>query len=123
MDLEIAKVRTRAWSHHIVRLMVFLNYMKLLGVRAHDVYKWFSTFVSLDAHEWVMVANVGAMGHFDRRFTARAYVSSSRYVLRMSNYEKDGRWEVAWDDLYRAFVAEHGAFGLKKTLDQARLLG
>jgi hypothetical protein len=114
IDREIAKVSTRAWAHHIVRLMVFMNYMKIDGIRAYDIYKWFSTFVSLDAHEWVMVSNVAAMGHFDKRFMSRAYVSSSRYVLKMSNYEKDGRWEVEWDARYRKFVAIHGAFGWKK---------
>lgn len=103
VDREIAKVHRLAWAHHIVRLMVFMNFMKIGGVRARDIYRWFATFVSLDAHEWVMVSNVAAMGYFDRRFTWREYVSSSRYVRRMSNYAPDGHWEARWDALYRSY--------------------
>ena len=112
IDGEIRKVLRHAWSHHIVRLMVFMNFMKLTEVRPLDIYRWFMSLVSLlDAYEWVMVSNVMAMGYFDRRFMTRHYVSSSKYLLRMSNYEKDGRWDVLWDELYKAYVAKHGIFG------------
>lgn len=111
IDGEIRKVLRHAWSHHIVRLMIFMNFMKLTDVRPLDIYRWFMSLVSLDAYEWVMVSNIMAMGYFDTRFTTRHYVSSSKYVLRMSNYEKDGRWEVLWDRLYKAYVAKHGLFG------------
>ena len=114
VDGEIRKVLKTAWSHHIVRLMIFLNFMKLSDVRPRDIYRWFMTVVSLDAYEWVMVSNIMAMGYFDRRFTSRHYVSSSKYVLRMSNYERDGRWDVLWDSLYRKYVDEHGVFGSRK---------
>lgn len=114
IDCEIRKVLRCAWSHHIVRLMIFMNFMKLNEIRPHDIYKWFMSMVSLDAYEWVMVANVMAMGYFDTRFMTRHYVSSSKYVLRMSNYKKDGYWDLLWDGLYKKYVAKHGVFGMQK---------
>jgi len=63
-DVEIAKVWQYGWCHHIVRLMIFLNLMKLYNIKPHDIYLWFLQFVSLDAYEWVMVSNIAAMGYF-----------------------------------------------------------
>ena len=48
IDNEIKKIDSWAWSHHIIRLMIFLNFMKLNEIRVYDIYKWFITFISLD---------------------------------------------------------------------------
>ena len=49
-----------------------------------------------------------------RTFTGRTgggtmqkpYISSSNYILKMSNYKK-GDWSKKWDDLYHSFLKKH----------------
>ena len=106
IDNEISKVIKYAWSHHIVRLMVFLNFMKLNNIKAFDIYKWFSEFVSLDVVEYLMVSNIAAMGYYahNPKFTHKPYLSSSNYIRTMSNYKNDGKWNISWDKAYRKKV-------------------
>lgn len=96
-DVEIKKVWQYGWCHHIVRLMLFLNLMKLYSIKPHDIYLWFSRFVSLDAYEWVMVSNIAAMGYFTSgpKFMTRSYTSTAAYILRMSDYPR-GDWCARW---------------------------
>lgn len=35
---------------------------------------------------------------------SKPYISSSNYILKMSNYKTDGHWEKVWDSLYYDFV-------------------
>lgn len=111
IDNEIKKVQKYAYSHHIIRLMVFLNYMKLSNIKALDIYKWFMQFVSLDAYEWVMVSNICMMGYFMKspKFMRRSYVSSSNYLVKMSNYKR-GEWCKKWDEMYRKYIAKYGRY-------------
>lgn len=116
VDAEVRRVHREAWAHHIVRLMVFLNWMRLTDVRPSDVLEWFTTRVALDAYPWVMVPNVVAMGHYRIAgvpdLMRRAYVSSSAYLLRMSNYPR-GDWCDAWDAAYRERVRGMSALTLR----------
>ena len=77
--------------------LVVLNLMKIYKIKPHDIYLWFSRFISLDAYEWVMVSNIAAMGYFaDKpKFMTREYISSSAYILRMSDYPR-GEWCDKW---------------------------
>jgi deoxyribodipyrimidine photolyase-related protein len=97
VDIEIKKVWEYGWCHHIIRLMIFLNLMKLNNIKPHDIYLWFLRFVSLDAYEWVMVSNIMAMGYFanNPKFMTREYTSTSAYILRMSDYPR-GEWCEKW---------------------------
>ena len=38
----------------------------------------------------------------------KPYVSSSNYIINMSNYKK-GDWADKWDDLYHNFLKKHKA--------------
>ncbi len=38
----------------------------------------------VDANDWVMSFNVYAMGYFDTRFTTKAYLFSSNYMVEQS---------------------------------------
>lgn len=111
-DAEVRKLHAHAWAHHIVRLMVFLNAMRLHELPPAGVYLWFMEMVALDAYDWVMVGNLAAMGLYARpplpRFARKPYVSGSRYVLRMSDYPR-GAWCARWDAAFRAHVARHAA--------------
>lgn len=83
---EIKKIHEWAWSHHIVRLMVFLNYFILKGYTGDSVYKWFMEHIALDAYDWVMVGNIYCMGYYNKDYTSKSYISSSNYLRKNSNY-------------------------------------
>lgn len=120
------------YAHHIVRLMVFSNWFLLMGYYPRDVLKWYSSVVSIDAYEWVMVPNVLGMGQFadGGMMMQRPYVSASAYLKTMSggmltssgagvgggddgDEAKAGaddvstRWGDIWDALYYAFLMRH----------------
>lgn len=102
---------SRAWRtgylHHIERLMLIANFMTILRVEPDEMYKWFMEF-AVDSYDWVMVNNVYGMGSYSDGgvTTTKPYISSSAYVIRMSNYKK-GLWSKSWDGLYRLFIKEN----------------
>lgn len=104
LDIEIKKAISYGYAHHIVRLMVFMNFFILCEVHPYEIYKWFMEVVSMDAYSWVMVSNIFAMGYFYPKVMTKPYLSTSNYIIKMSNYKKNGDWELIWDGLYHAFV-------------------
>ena len=58
--------------------------------------------------------------------TSKPYISGSNYLLKMSDYKADGRWEKIWDGLFWRFMHVHRDFFggnprlgmLLKTLDR-----
>jgi len=104
IDNEIKKVINYGYAHHIIRLMVFLNFLILSEINPNDIYKWFMEVISIDAYDWVMIPNIYSMGYFSSIGMKRPYLSSSNYILRMSNYKKNGKWELLWNTLFRNFV-------------------
>jgi deoxyribodipyrimidine photolyase-related protein len=104
IDNEIMKAINYGYSHHIVRLMIFLNFMIMSEIRPDDIYKWFMEVISIDAYDWVMISNIYSMGYFSKIGMKRPYLSSSNYIIKMSNYKKDGKWDVIWDEKFRNFV-------------------
>ena len=104
IDNEISKAIKYGYSHHIIRLMIFLNFMIINEIRPEDIYKWFMEIVSIDAYDWVMISNIYSMGYFSKIGMKRPYLSSSNYIIKMSNYKKDGKWDIIWDEKYRSFV-------------------
>jgi deoxyribodipyrimidine photolyase-related protein len=107
VDESIKLLERHAYTHHIVRLMIVGNVMTLLGVHPDEGYRWFMEWY-IDAYDWVMVPNVYGMALFadGGGMVTKPYVSSSRYILKMSDYPK-GDWCGKWDALYWAFVRDH----------------
>lgn len=99
-----------AWEtgylHHILRLMVIANYMTLLEINPYEVYKWFMEF-SIDSYEWVMCQNVFGMGTYASQNASKPYLSSSNYILKMSNFKKNNIWDHNWDALFYKFILKH----------------
>lgn len=117
IDNEIRKIHKMAHAHHIVRLMFLLNFMILCNVRLYDIYRWFMEMVAIDAYPWVMLSNISAMGFFTKKFMRKPYLTTSNYILKMSNYEerkeegkgegegeKNKKWTTIWDDLFYHFL-------------------
>jgi len=106
VDAAIKKGIDCAYLHHIERLMVVGNFMNLSGISPKEGYRWFMEF-SIDSYDWVMGQNVYDMVFFCTTKTAyKPYISSSNYILKMSDYKK-GEWCKKWDDLYHAFLKKH----------------
>lgn len=115
LDSLFEEAYTRAYAHHIVRLMVFSQWFLLMRIHPRDVLDWFWSVVSIDAYEWVMVPNVLGMGQYADGgiMMSRPYVSSANYLEKMSRKTLDGNvmigneeysWQDVWKALYYDFL-------------------
>lgn len=110
IDLSIKMAFQFGYLHHIIRLMIMCNFMNLCSLDPFNVYCWFMEF-SLDSYDWVMINNVYSMGLYadGGLTTTKPYISSSNYILKMSNLKKNDTWNKIWDTLYYYFI--HRNFG------------
>ena len=108
LDNCINKAFKYGYLHHIERLMIVANYMTLYGIKPLEMYRWFMEF-SLDSYDWVMEYNIYCMASYSDggQFTSKPYISSSVYILKMSNYNKSDTWTEKWNELFWYFLAKH----------------
>ena len=114
VDHSIRSLLQNAYNHHIERLMVLSNFMLLCEIHPDAVYRWFMEMY-MDAYDWVMVPNVYGMGQFadGGLMSTKPYLSSSNYILKMSNFRADPSWTEPWDALYWRFMSTHREFFLR----------
>lgn len=95
------------YLHHIERLMIIGNFMNLYGIQPKEGFRWFMEF-SCDSYLWVMNQNVYDMVFFvtGGKTMRRPYISSSNYIIKMSDYKKN-HWCDVWDDLYHNFLIKN----------------
>jgi deoxyribodipyrimidine photolyase-related protein len=107
IDHCIKKAFATGYLHHIERLMIMGNFMLLYGIVPREAFKWFMEF-SIDSYEWVMYQNVLDMvfNVSGGKTMRRIYISSSNYILKMSDLKK-AEWCDEWDKLFRAFIVRH----------------
>ncbi len=110
VDDAIKEAFKYGYLHHIKRLMVIGNYMNLSEIDPKEGFRWFMEF-SCDSYEWVMHQNVYDMVFFVSGGSGgatmrRPYVSSSNYILKMSNYKR-GEWSDHWDTMYKRFLQKN----------------
>lgn len=112
LDITIKKVLQTGYCHHIERLMVLGNFMILCEFDPDEVYRWFMELF-IDAYDWVMVPNVYGMSQFadGGLMSTKPYISSSNYLMKMSDYQK-GNWQQVWDGLFWRFMDKHRNFFL-----------
>ena len=114
----LSEVRDTAFNHHIQRLMVLGNFCLLAGIDPRQAHDWFLEMY-IDAHEWVMAANVLGMAlHADGGFMAtKPYAGAAAYLSKMSNYcsgcsydssKKSGPGACPFNLLYWDFYDRHG---------------
>jgi deoxyribodipyrimidine photolyase-related protein len=108
IDLCIKKAFRFGYLHHIERLMVISNYMTLAGILPSQMYRWFTEF-SLDSYDWVMEYNIYCMASYSDggQFTSKPYISTSKYILNMSNFAPDHYWTDIWDNMFWSFLNKH----------------
>lgn len=107
IDAIIRKILDTGYCHHIERLMVLGNFLLLAETSPDAVYNWFMQYF-VDAYDWVMVPNVYGMSQYadGGLITSKPYISSSNYLLKMSDYKK-GPWSDIWDGLFWRFLKKH----------------
>ena len=107
IDETIKKINKSAYASHIERLMILGNFMSLCEFRPNDVYQWFMELF-IDSYDWVMVPNVYGMSQFSDGglMSTKPYISSSNYILKMSNFKKVP-WTEIWDALYWNFISNY----------------
>lgn len=109
VDDVIEQLNKSAYNHHIQRLMILGNIFLLLECDPDDVYSFFMQYY-IDSFDWVMVGNVYGMSQFSDggSITTKPYISSSNYILKMSNdYKKSDPWCKIWDGLYWRFLDKY----------------
>jgi len=109
VDDSINKLLKTGYNHHIERLMILGNIFVLLEIIPDDVYSFFMANY-IDAYDWVMVGNVYGMSGFSDggSITTKPYISSSNYIIKMSNdYKKSEPWSMIWDALYWRFLDKY----------------
>ena len=107
VDHILKKIWNSAYAHHIERLMVLGNYMLLSEYKPEEIYSWFMEMF-IDSYDWVMVPNVYGMSQYadGGLMSTKPYISSSHYILKMSNYSK-GSWCKIWDQLFWSFIEKN----------------
>jgi len=90
----IGQVIRTGYNHHIQRLMVLGNFFLLGGFAPAAVYRWYLEMY-VDAHDWVMAANViGMVLHADGGYmSTKPYAAGAGYIHRMSNYCQGCRYK------------------------------
>jgi deoxyribodipyrimidine photolyase-related protein len=117
LSCVIHEVRDTSYNHHIQRLMILGNFLLLAGINPQEAHDWFLEMY-IDAHEWVMAANVLGMAlHADGGFMAtKPYAGSAAYISKMGNYcagcaydsnKKSGPGACPFNLLYWDFYDRH----------------
>lgn len=87
VSTAVSGIETRAWVHHIQRLMVLGNLALLAGVSPSEMVDWmWRSFI--DGAEWGMLPNLLGMSlHADGgRMATKPYAAGGAYINRMSDY-------------------------------------
>ena len=135
----VTDIESRAWVHHIPRLMVLSNLALITGTNPQEFLQWMREKF-IDASDWVMVPNVIGMGvHADGgQMMTKPYAAGGAYISRMSNYckgcaynpkKRTGKDACPFTTLYWDFLDRHADefaknhrmaqqyFGLKRLAD------
>jgi deoxyribodipyrimidine photolyase-related protein len=113
----VSDIESRAWVHHIPRLMVLSNLALITGTNPQEFLDWMRE-VFIDASEWVMVPNVIGMGlHADGgAMMSKPYAAGGAYISRMGSYCKScvydpklrvGETACPFTTLYWDFLDRH----------------
>ena len=96
-----------AYCHHIERLMILGNFMKLCMINNDIIYRMFMEWC-IDSMEWVMFSNVYGMvlRVNEVKIMKKNYIASSNYILKMSDY-KNNDWCNIFNCLYYNYISEN----------------
>jgi deoxyribodipyrimidine photolyase-related protein len=113
----ISTIRQHAYTHHIPRLMLLVNFGNLAALDPAALTDWFMS-VYIDAYDWVMQPNVLGFLYADGgKMATKPYVASAAYIKKMSrgycercHYDPNlrvGERACPFNTLYWDFLARH----------------
>ena len=97
------KIIPYAYFHHIERLMIFGNFMKLCMIDNDLIYRMFMEW-TVDSTEWVMFANVYGMVLNEIKIMKKNYIASSNYIFKMSDFKDTNNWSEIFNCLYYNYI-------------------
>ena len=100
------KIIPYAYCHHIERLMVLGNYMKLCMIPNDLIYRMFMEW-TIDAYDWVMYGNVYGMVLNEIKIMKKNYIASSNYIFKMSNFKNIDNWSEIFNSLYYNYISNN----------------
>ena len=100
------KIIPYAYCHHIERLMILANYMKLCMIPNDLIYRMFMEWC-IDSTEWVMFANIYGMVLNEIKIMKKNYIASSNYILKMSNFKNIDNWSEIFNCLYYNYISKN----------------
>lgn len=113
----VRTIQQHAYTHHIPRLMLLVNFGNLAALDPSALTDWF-TAVYIDAYDWVMQPNVRGFLYADGgKMATKPYVASAAYIKKMSrgycdqcHYDANqrlGERACPFNALYWDFLARH----------------
>ncbi len=113
----IRTIQQHAYTHHIQRLMLLVNFGNLAALEPAALTAWFKS-VYIDAYDWVMQPNVLGFLYADGgKVATKPYVASAAYIKKMSRGYCDrcyynpnlrvGERACPFNALYWDFLARH----------------
>ena len=87
---QVHDIESRAWVHHIPRLMVLSNLALITGISPQEFLDWMRR-AFIDAADWVMVPNVIGMSlHADGgKLATKPYAAGGSYISKMGSFCKE----------------------------------
>ena len=113
----VESLETRAWVHHIPRLMILSNLALITGTNPQQFLDWMRERF-IDASDWVMVPNVIGMATYadGGKLMTKPYAAGGAYINRMTTYckscvfkptERVGENACPFTTLYWDFLERH----------------
>jgi deoxyribodipyrimidine photolyase-related protein len=108
IDSIIKNIVKYAYAHHIERLMYLGNWFLINQIDPKEVYRIFMEW-TVDSYDWVMAPNIYGMSQYadGGMITSRIYFASSNYIIKMSKFKKDNKWDKIFDAIYYSFIDKH----------------
>lgn len=95
-----------AYCHHIERLMVLGNFLKLCMIDNDQIFRLFMEWC-IDSQEWVMYANIYGMVLNQIKIMKKNYIASSNYIFKMSNFKNIDNWSEIFDSMYYNYISKN----------------
>ena len=89
-DNEFTKaINLGGYSHHIVRLKVFLAYLLMIRLNPKLIVQWFKENISIDAYDNFMYSIIYGISQSNEypKFVNKIYLTTDNYFINISNYK------------------------------------
>lgn len=104
VDAIINKLNKHGYAHQSEIIMVIGNFMFLSDIHPEEIHFWMLEMI-VDSSDWSIIPYVFGLiqGERGTSVSGAPAISSSNYILKMSDYKR-GNWSDVWDGLYWRFI-------------------